>query len=145
MNECLIILLLVLCCVFVFVCFFPSRSHCKNQNSHLRSSFCRDGTVVAPRANYIEADKYVLPFELACQSKSPRIVSTSLDCLQVLLCFHRFLSASQGRVRRGRRSHSDCFGTTGAESCCLLVEQCYSKSRGTVKAALPTSRGAWSF
>ncbi|TRZ03348.1 hypothetical protein DNTS_003131, partial [Danionella cerebrum] len=41
-----------------------------------------DGTVVPPRANYIEADKYVLPFELACQSKSPRIVSTSLDCLQ---------------------------------------------------------------
>lgn len=44
----------------------------------------RDGTVVPPKANYIEADKYVLPFELACQSKSPRIVSTSLDCLQVL-------------------------------------------------------------
>lgn len=43
----------------------------------------RDGTVVPPKANYIEADKYVLPFELACQSKSPRIVSTSLDCLQV--------------------------------------------------------------
>lgn len=43
----------------------------------------REGTVVPPRANYIEADKYVLPFELACQSKSPRIVSTSLDCLQV--------------------------------------------------------------
>uniref|UniRef100_A0A8C2G515 ADP-ribosylation factor guanine nucleotide-exchange factor 2 (brefeldin A-inhibited) n=1 Tax=Cyprinus carpio TaxID=7962 RepID=A0A8C2G515_CYPCA len=43
----------------------------------------KDGTVVPPRANYIEADKYVLPFELACQSKSPRIVSTSLDCLQV--------------------------------------------------------------
>ncbi|CAB1335935.1 unnamed protein product, partial [Coregonus sp. 'balchen'] len=33
----------------------------------------KDGTVVLPRANYIEADKYVLPFELACQSKSPRI------------------------------------------------------------------------
>lgn len=46
-------------------------------------SHCRDGTVVTPKVNYIEADKYVLPFELACQSKSPRIVSTSLDCLQV--------------------------------------------------------------
>uniref|UniRef100_A0A3Q2CS45 ADP-ribosylation factor guanine nucleotide-exchange factor 2 (brefeldin A-inhibited) n=1 Tax=Cyprinodon variegatus TaxID=28743 RepID=A0A3Q2CS45_CYPVA len=42
----------------------------------------QDGTVVPPKANYVEADKYVLPFELACQSKSPRIVSTSLDCLQ---------------------------------------------------------------
>lgn len=45
----------------------------------------RDGIVVPPKANYIEADKYVLPFELACQSKSPRIVSTSLDCLQVFI------------------------------------------------------------
>lgn len=71
-------------------------------------SSCRDGTVVAPRANYIEADKYVLPFELACQSKSPRIVSTSLDCLQVLLCFHRFLSAQSGsrEEKRGRAAGS---------------------------------------
>lgn len=61
--------------------------------------------MVAPRANYIEADKYVLPFELACQSKSPRIVSTSLDCLQVLLCFCRFLSA-QSRSREGKRDRA---------------------------------------
>uniref|UniRef100_A0A672LHG7 ARF guanine nucleotide exchange factor 2 n=1 Tax=Sinocyclocheilus grahami TaxID=75366 RepID=A0A672LHG7_SINGR len=47
----------------------------------------KDGTIVPPRANYIEADKYVLPFELACQSKSPRIVSTSLDCLQKLIAY----------------------------------------------------------
>jgi brefeldin A-inhibited guanine nucleotide-exchange protein len=31
----------------------------------------------------ISAEKYFRPFELACQSKSPRIVVTSLDCLQV--------------------------------------------------------------
>lgn len=41
------------------------------------------GSAATPKANFIEADKYFLPFELACQSKSPRIVSTSLDCLQV--------------------------------------------------------------
>ncbi|XP_061487343.1 brefeldin A-inhibited guanine nucleotide-exchange protein 2 isoform X3 [Rhineura floridana] len=40
------------------------------------------GNETTPKANFIEADKYFLPFELACQSKSPRIVSTSLDCLQ---------------------------------------------------------------
>uniref|UniRef100_UPI00398F7C2F brefeldin A-inhibited guanine nucleotide-exchange protein 2-like n=1 Tax=Pristiophorus japonicus TaxID=55135 RepID=UPI00398F7C2F len=40
-----------------------------------------------PKANFIEADKYFLPFELACQSKSPRIVSTSLDCLQKLIAY----------------------------------------------------------
>uniref|UniRef100_A0A674NLP3 ARF guanine nucleotide exchange factor 2 n=1 Tax=Takifugu rubripes TaxID=31033 RepID=A0A674NLP3_TAKRU len=43
--------------------------------------------VVQPRTSYIEAEKYVLPFELACQSKSPRIVSTSLDCLQKLIAY----------------------------------------------------------
>lgn len=34
---------------------------------------------------FIEADKYFLPFELACKSKCPRIIVTALDCLQVLL------------------------------------------------------------
>ncbi|KAL0594831.1 Brefeldin A-inhibited guanine nucleotide-exchange protein 2, partial [Plecturocebus cupreus] len=43
----------------------------------------RLGTAAPPKANFIEADKYFLPFELACQSKSPRVVSTSLDCLQM--------------------------------------------------------------
>ena len=37
-------------------------------------------------AGVVEADKYFLPFELACQSKSPRIVNTALDCLQVGTC-----------------------------------------------------------
>ena len=35
--------------------------------------------------DFIDADRYFLPFELACQSKCPRIVNTALDCLQVLL------------------------------------------------------------
>lgn len=34
-------------------------------------------------ANNVSAEKYFLPFELACQSKSSRIVVTALDCLQV--------------------------------------------------------------
>lgn len=34
-------------------------------------------------ANIISAEKYFLPFELACQSKAARIVVTALDCLQV--------------------------------------------------------------
>ncbi|KAK3752750.1 hypothetical protein QZH41_018716 [Actinostola sp. cb2023] len=36
---------------------------------------------------FIYADKYFLPFELACQSKSPRIVTTALDCLQKLIAY----------------------------------------------------------
>jgi len=35
------------------------------------------------QAGNIDADKYFTPFELACQSKSPRIVNLTLDFLQV--------------------------------------------------------------
>ena len=31
------------------------------------------------------ADAYFEPFQLACESKSPRIISTALDCLQVII------------------------------------------------------------
>jgi len=34
-------------------------------------------------ADMVSAEKYFLPFELACQSRSPGIVVTALDCLQV--------------------------------------------------------------
>lgn len=38
-------------------------------------------------SNVINAEKYFLPFELACQSKTPRIVVTALDCLQKLIAY----------------------------------------------------------
>ncbi|XP_026283039.1 brefeldin A-inhibited guanine nucleotide-exchange protein 1 isoform X2 [Frankliniella occidentalis] len=38
-------------------------------------------------ANNVSAEKYFLPFELACQSKSSRIVVTALDCLQKLIAY----------------------------------------------------------
>lgn len=37
--------------------------------------------------NNVSAEKYFLPFELACQSKSSRIVVTALDCLQKLIAY----------------------------------------------------------
>ena len=39
-----------------------------------------------PTSQYIQvedAEKYFIPFELACKSKSPKVVETSLDCIQV--------------------------------------------------------------
>uniref|UniRef100_A0A6Q2ZAE8 SEC7 domain-containing protein n=1 Tax=Esox lucius TaxID=8010 RepID=A0A6Q2ZAE8_ESOLU len=63
----------------------------------------KDGTVVPPRANYIEADKYVLPFELACQSKYPRIVSTSLDCLQKLIAYGHITGNAPDSGAPGKR------------------------------------------
>ncbi|XP_063238863.1 brefeldin A-inhibited guanine nucleotide-exchange protein 1 isoform X2 [Bacillus rossius redtenbacheri] len=38
-------------------------------------------------ANIINAEKYFLPFELACQSKASRIVVIALDCLQKLIAY----------------------------------------------------------
>ncbi|KAM9342974.1 brefeldin A-inhibited guanine nucleotide-exchange protein 2 [Pholidichthys leucotaenia] len=63
----------------------------------------KDGTVVPPKANYIEADKYVLPFELACQSKSPRIVSISLDCLQKLMAYGHITGNAPDSRTPGKR------------------------------------------
>lgn len=35
----------------------------------------------------VDAEKYFLPFELACQSKSPKIVIVALDCIQKLVAY----------------------------------------------------------
>ncbi|KAL4655414.1 brefeldin A-inhibited guanine nucleotide-exchange protein 2-like isoform X1 [Arapaima gigas] len=81
----------------------------RSQHAQLRTA-CQvalgetaDGTVVPPRPNYIEADKYVLPFELACQSKSPRIVSTSLDCLQKLIAYGHITGNAPDSSAPGKR------------------------------------------
>ncbi|XP_028850185.1 brefeldin A-inhibited guanine nucleotide-exchange protein 2 isoform X2 [Denticeps clupeoides] len=63
----------------------------------------KDGIVVPPRAGYIEADKYVMPFQLACQSKSPRIVSTSLDCLQKLIAYGHITGNAPDSGAPGKR------------------------------------------
>lgn len=43
-----------------------------------------NGQGILPNYNeFILADNYFLPFELACQSKSTKIVIIALDCLQV--------------------------------------------------------------
>ncbi|EMP35746.1 Brefeldin A-inhibited guanine nucleotide-exchange protein 2 [Chelonia mydas] len=63
----------------------------------------RQGTVSPPKANFIEADKYFLPFELACQSKSPRIVSTSLDCLQKLIAYGHITGNAPDSGAPGKR------------------------------------------
>uniref|UniRef100_A0A8C6VB29 ARF guanine nucleotide exchange factor 2 n=1 Tax=Naja naja TaxID=35670 RepID=A0A8C6VB29_NAJNA len=61
------------------------------------------GSETIPKANFIEADKYFLPFELACQSKSPRIVSTSLDCLQKLIAYGHITGNAPDSGAPGKR------------------------------------------
>ncbi|VDO69404.1 unnamed protein product [Heligmosomoides polygyrus] len=46
-----------------------------------------NGVVLPDKERITEADRYFLPFELACKSRSPKIVITSLDCLQKLIAY----------------------------------------------------------
>ncbi|ELU08063.1 hypothetical protein CAPTEDRAFT_213398 [Capitella teleta] len=53
--------------------------------------------------NLIEADKYFLPFELACQSKCPRIVNAALDCLQKLIAYGHLIGNVPDSTTPGKR------------------------------------------
>lgn len=46
-------------------------------------------------ASIINAETYFLPFELACKSRSPRIVVTALDCLEKLIAYGHLAGAVQ--------------------------------------------------
>uniref|UniRef100_A0A8C7UCF4 ADP-ribosylation factor guanine nucleotide-exchange factor 2 (brefeldin A-inhibited) n=1 Tax=Oncorhynchus mykiss TaxID=8022 RepID=A0A8C7UCF4_ONCMY len=79
------------------------RKACQVALDEIKIELEKDGSVVPPRANYIEADQYVLPFELACQSKSPRVVSTSLDCLQKLIAYGHITGNASDSSAPGKR------------------------------------------
>ncbi|KAM3923498.1 brefeldin A-inhibited guanine nucleotide-exchange protein 2 isoform 2-T2 [Leptodactylus fuscus] len=88
----------------------------KSQNSPLRTA-CqvalgeikveleqqKDKSALSFKPKFIEADKYFLPFELACQSKSPRVVSTSLDCLQKLIAYGHITGNAPDKGIFGKR------------------------------------------
>uniref|UniRef100_A0A673XY33 ARF guanine nucleotide exchange factor 1 n=1 Tax=Salmo trutta TaxID=8032 RepID=A0A673XY33_SALTR len=61
-----------------------------------------EGTVM-PKRCFVEADKYFLPFELACQSKCPRIVITSLDCLQKLIAYGHLTGSGPDSAAPGKK------------------------------------------
>ncbi|XP_013378695.1 brefeldin A-inhibited guanine nucleotide-exchange protein 1 isoform X2 [Lingula anatina] len=54
-------------------------------------------------AGFVEADKYFLPFELACQSKCSRIVNTALDCLQKLIAYGHLVGNAPDSTTPGKR------------------------------------------
>uniref|UniRef100_A0A803WCB9 ARF guanine nucleotide exchange factor 1 n=1 Tax=Ficedula albicollis TaxID=59894 RepID=A0A803WCB9_FICAL len=58
---------------------------------------------VKSKTSFIEADKYFLPFELACQSRCPRIVSTSLDCLQKLIAYGHLTGNAPDSTAPGKK------------------------------------------
>ncbi|XP_048255616.1 brefeldin A-inhibited guanine nucleotide-exchange protein 1-like isoform X2 [Haliotis rufescens] len=55
------------------------------------------------KAGFVEADKYFLPFELACQSKCPRIVNAALDCLQKLIAYGHLTGNVPDTTTPGKR------------------------------------------
>lgn len=72
-------------------------------------------------SNVINAEKYFLPFELACQSRTPRIVVTALDCLQKLIAYGHLTgnipdSSSPGRFLIDRIVSTICNCFTGPQT-----------------------------
>lgn len=58
---------------------------------------------IKSKTSFVEADKYFLPFELACQSKCPRIVITSLDCLQKLIAYGHLTGSAPDNTIPGKK------------------------------------------
>ncbi|XP_061181615.1 brefeldin A-inhibited guanine nucleotide-exchange protein 1-like isoform X3 [Saccostrea echinata] len=54
------------------------------------------------KAGFVEADKYFLPFELACQSKCARIVNIALDCLQKLIAYGHLTGSTVDSTTPGK-------------------------------------------
>ncbi|KAJ3611380.1 hypothetical protein NHX12_021396, partial [Muraenolepis orangiensis] len=79
-------------------------THCYNVRLHVDG---KSGSSTLPpiksKTNFIEADKYFLPFELACQSKCPRIVITSLDCLQKLIAYGHLTGSAPDSTAPGKK------------------------------------------
>lgn len=71
--------------------------------------------------NSLTTEKYFLPFELACQSKSARIVVTALDCLQKLIAYGHLTanvpdSTTPGKLLIDRIVETICSCFTGTQT-----------------------------
>lgn len=69
----------------------------------------------------VSAEKYFLPFELACQSKASRIVVTALDCLQKLIAYGHLTgnvpdSTTQGKLLIDRIVETICVCFSGPQT-----------------------------
>lgn len=77
--------------ISIFLNLFHFLEEIKEENGQVATGGTEQSTALPlPKndsSNTINAEKYFLPFELACQSKTPRIVVTALDCLQKLIAY----------------------------------------------------------
>ncbi|XP_056404844.1 brefeldin A-inhibited guanine nucleotide-exchange protein 2 isoform X2 [Hyla sarda] len=83
----------------------PLRTACQVALDELKAELDqqKDGSAPPSKPKFIEADKYFLPFELACQLKSARVVSTSLDCLQKLIAYGHITGNAPDKGIAGKR------------------------------------------
>jgi brefeldin A-inhibited guanine nucleotide-exchange protein len=73
---------------YIFIFLFVEEL--KEENGEVSANSEQSNALPLPKndsTNSINAEKYFLPFELACQSRTPRIVVTALDCLQKLIAY----------------------------------------------------------
>lgn len=76
--------------IYIFVFLAEIKEELKENGQSDNSDQQQSAALPLPKndiTNIINAEKYFLPFELACQSKTPRIVVTALDCLQKLIAY----------------------------------------------------------
>uniref|UniRef100_A0A803V7U0 ARF guanine nucleotide exchange factor 1 n=1 Tax=Ficedula albicollis TaxID=59894 RepID=A0A803V7U0_FICAL len=79
------------------------RKACEVALEEIKAETEKQRYVIVHHINFIEADKYFLPFELACQSRCPRIVSTSLDCLQKLIAYGHLTGNAPDSTAPGKK------------------------------------------
>ncbi|KAJ8930982.1 hypothetical protein NQ314_016152 [Rhamnusium bicolor] len=94
-------------------------------------------------ANVLTTEKYFLPFELACQSKSSRIVVTALDCLQKLIAYGHLTanvpdSTTPGKLLIDRIVETICACFTGPQTDEVVTSQHVEVHEGTVLMAVRT-------
>lgn len=70
-----------------------------------------ESSALPSRSSVIDAEKYFVPFELACSSKSPKIVMTALDCIQKLIAYGH-LTGNNPDPRNPSRLLIDCIVET---------------------------------
>lgn len=74
----------------IYVLFFAGEIKQLKDGGHIETIDGQSTALPLPKndsTSALNAEKYFLPFELACQSKTPRIVVTALDCLQKLIAY----------------------------------------------------------
>uniref|UniRef100_A0A915I2T7 SEC7 domain-containing protein n=1 Tax=Romanomermis culicivorax TaxID=13658 RepID=A0A915I2T7_ROMCU len=90
----------------------------RHDNEENLKNGASEDAILPSKKKCVEADRYFLPFELACQSKTPRIVVTSLDCLQKLIAYGHLTgkavdTASPGKFLIDRIVETICGCFTG--------------------------------